>query len=112
MSVRKLHEIWMEQCDAARGIKLRYGLKAAFDYLVAEKLLNFASVAAEHPEFARELPRFVSQVRIMFTPRRYGHTSRGSSVQCMTQRMTMTCFGKAQRQSQSGLRSSPPSRNY
>jgi hypothetical protein len=68
MSVRKLHEIWMEQCGAARGIKLRYGLKAAFDYLVAEKLLNFASVAAEHPEFARELPRFVSQVRLMFTP--------------------------------------------
>jgi hypothetical protein len=68
MSVQKMHEIWIEQCDAARGIKLRYGLKAAFDYLVAEKLLNFASAAAEHPEFARELPRFVSQVRLMFTP--------------------------------------------
>ena len=63
-----MHEIWFEQCDAARGIKLRYGLKAAFDYLVAEKLLNFASAAADHPEFARELPRFVSQVRLMFTP--------------------------------------------
>lgn len=68
MSVRKMHRIWMEQYDAAQGIKLRYGLKAAFDYLVAEKLLNFASAAAEHPEFARELPRFVSQVRLMFTP--------------------------------------------
>src|ERR1039458_636165 len=63
-----MHEIWIEQCDAAQDIKLRYGLKAAFDYLVAEKLLNFASAAAEHPEFARELPRFVSQVRLMFTP--------------------------------------------
>ena len=41
-----MHEIWIEQCDAARDIKLRYGLKAAFDYLVAEKLLNFASAAA------------------------------------------------------------------
>jgi hypothetical protein len=68
MSVRKMHEIWIEQYDAAQGIKLRYGLKAAFDYLVAEKLLNFAEAAAEHPEFARELPRFVSQVRLMFTP--------------------------------------------
>ena len=68
MSVQKMHEIWIQQCDAARGIKLRYGLKAAFDYLVAEKLLNFASAAAEHPEFARELPPFVSQVRLMFTP--------------------------------------------
>jgi hypothetical protein len=68
MSVRKMHEIWIEQCDAAQDIKLRYGLKAAFDYVVAEKLLNFSSAAAQHPEFARELPRFVSQVRLMFTP--------------------------------------------
>ena len=67
MSVQKMHEIWIEQYDAAQGIKLRYGLKDAFDYLVAEKLRNFAE-AAEHPEFARELPRFVSQVRLMFTP--------------------------------------------
>lgn len=68
MSIRKMHEIWIEQYDAAQDIKLRYGLKAAFDYLVAEKLLNFANVAVQHPEFARELPRFVSQVRLMFTP--------------------------------------------
>jgi hypothetical protein len=46
MSVRNMHEIWIEQCDAAQDIKLRYGLKAAFDYVVAEKLLNFASAAA------------------------------------------------------------------
>src|ERR1017187_5077664 len=68
MSVRKIHEIWIEQYNAAQDIKQRYGLKAAFDYLVAEKLLNFANVAAQHPEFARELPRFVSQVRLMFAP--------------------------------------------
>ena len=46
----------------------RFGLTAAFDYLVGEKLLNFASAASTHPEFARELPRFVSEVRRMFTP--------------------------------------------
>ena len=68
MSVRKMQEIWIEQCEAAQNIKLRYGLKAAFDYVVAEKLLDFASAASQHPEFARELPRFVSQVRLMFTP--------------------------------------------
>jgi len=65
---RKFHEIWIEQCDAAQEIKLRYGLKAALDYVVAEKLLNFADAAARHPEFARELPRFVARVRRMFTP--------------------------------------------
>lgn len=68
MSTRKFHEIWIEQCDAAEGIKRRYGLKAAFDYLVAEKLLNFADAAVRHPEFAKELPRFVARVRRMFTP--------------------------------------------
>jgi hypothetical protein len=65
---RKLHEIWIEQCEAARTIRHRYGLKAAFDYLVAEKLLNFAEAASEHRAFAQELPRFVSEVRRMFTP--------------------------------------------
>ena len=68
MGSRKFHEIWIEQCDAARDIKIRFGLKAAFDYVVAEKLLDFASAAADHPEFTRELPRFVSEVRRMFTP--------------------------------------------
>jgi hypothetical protein len=68
MGSRKFHEVRIEQCEAARDIKLRYGLKAAFDYVVTEKLLNFAGAAADHPEFARELPRFVSEVRQMFTP--------------------------------------------
>ena len=67
MKDRNRHEIWMEQCDAAETIKLRYGLKAAFDYAIAEKLLNFAEAASQHPEFARELPRFVSRVRQIFT---------------------------------------------
>ena len=68
MSTRKFHEIWVEQCDATERIKQRYGLTAAFDYLVAEKLLNFADAAMRYPEFARELPRFVARVRRMFTP--------------------------------------------
>jgi hypothetical protein len=66
MSSREWHAIWVKQCQAARDIKARYGLKAAFDYLVTEKLVNFAGAAASHPEFARELPRFVSEVRRMF----------------------------------------------
>ena len=64
----KFHQIWIEQCEAAEEIKLRYGLKAAFDYLVAEKLLNFAEAAVRDPQFARQLPRFVARVRGLFTP--------------------------------------------
>ena len=63
MTDRDWHKIWIEQCEAAETIKLRNGLKAAFDYAVAEKLRNFAGAAAQHPEFARELPRFVSRER-------------------------------------------------
>src|SRR5450759_2616675 len=72
MNVRKAHKIWIEQCEAAQTIKARFGLTAAFDYLVGEKLMSFASAASRHPGFARELPRFVSEVRSMFTPDEIG----------------------------------------
>jgi phosphopantothenate synthetase len=39
------------KCDASQPIKVQYGIKSAFDYLVGEKLLNFAEAAATHPEF-------------------------------------------------------------
>jgi len=67
MTAAKFHQIWIEQCEAARGIRERYGLEAAFDYAVGEKLMNFASTARDRPAFARELPRFVSEVRHMFS---------------------------------------------
>ena len=67
LDLPKFHEIWVKQCEAAEHIKLRHGSKAAFDYIVAEKLFNFADAATAHPEFARELPRFVARVRDLFT---------------------------------------------
>lgn len=68
MSSRKFHEIWIEQCDAAHEIKRLYGVTAAFDYLVSEKLINFVHAATTRTEFAGELPRFVGYVRDFFTP--------------------------------------------
>ena len=65
---QKQHEIWIEQCEAARMINERYGLKAAFDYIVGEKLINYAEAASQYPQFARSLPQFVSAVRRMFAP--------------------------------------------
>jgi DNA-binding SARP family transcriptional activator len=83
MGSRKFHAIWIEQCGAVRDIQTRFGLKAAFDYVVAEKLLDFASAAADHPEFARELPRFVAEVRRMFTPDEIStHIARVELEQC------------------------------
>ena len=64
---RRWHEVWREQCEAAKSIRLNWGIESAFDYVVGEKLLNFAEAAEEHPEFAQALPQFVSRVRDMFT---------------------------------------------
>ena len=49
-------------------IKARFGLAAAFDYFVGENLMNYTSTASKHPDFARELPWSVSEVKRMFTP--------------------------------------------
>jgi hypothetical protein len=59
----RLHKIWIEQCDAARTIRLR----AAFDYLIGEKLMAFADAATTRPEFKNDLPRFISEVRAIFS---------------------------------------------
>jgi hypothetical protein len=60
-------DIWSEQYDATETIKRRYGDKSAFDYIVSEKLMNFAEAARQYPEFAREMPKFVAAIRRMFT---------------------------------------------
>jgi hypothetical protein len=65
MSVR-FEKIWVEQCKATKGIKRRFGVKSALDYLIREKLLNFADAAEQHPEFAQELPRFLAEVWRIF----------------------------------------------
>jgi len=68
MNSREAHKIWIGQCEAAQTVRARFGVKAAFDYIVGEKLINFAEAASQHRAFAQELPRFISEVRRMFTP--------------------------------------------
>jgi hypothetical protein len=65
MSIR-FEKIWVQQCKATKGIKRRFGVKSALDYLIREKLLNFADAAEQRPEFARELPRFLAEVWRIF----------------------------------------------
>ena len=68
MSRIRFHKIWLQQCRATRGIKRRFGVKSALDYLIGEKLMNFADAAQGHPEFAAELPRFQAAVWNIFNP--------------------------------------------
>ena len=62
------HKIWIEQCDAAEGIRERFGLDDAVRYLVGEKLLRFMQVSQDRPEFADELPAFIAEIKRIFAP--------------------------------------------
>ena len=64
----EFHMIWRDQVGAVSAIRQQHGEEAAFDYIVDEKLLNFAEAAEERPAFARELPRFVAAIRKAFPP--------------------------------------------
>ena len=37
----KLHKIWIDQCEAARGIENEFGTVPAMKYLVGEKFMNY-----------------------------------------------------------------------
>jgi hypothetical protein len=58
--------IWVEQCEAARGIEDEFGTQQALEYLVGEKFLNFLEAAETHAELQDELPAFVAEVRDIF----------------------------------------------
>lgn len=62
----RFEKIWVEQCRATKGIKRRFGAKSALDYLIGEKLMSFADAAVDHPEFAKEFPRFLAAIWRVF----------------------------------------------
>jgi len=64
---RRFQDIWKDQCKAAEGIVARFGTVQALDYLIGEKLDKYASSATTRPEFARELPRFLAEIRRIFS---------------------------------------------
>jgi len=63
----EFHKIWIEQCAATAGIRERFGLKSALNYLIGEKLFKFVEAAEQFSLFARELPFFVAEIRELFT---------------------------------------------
>ncbi len=62
------HKIWIDQCEAARGIREAFGLEKALGYLIGEKLLNFVEASDQDPDFAAELPAFLEEIRTIFEP--------------------------------------------
>src|SRR4051812_245388 len=62
------HEIWREQCAAARTIEDNFGVPNALDYLIGEKFLHFLEVAETNAEFWAAIPAFVTEIRTIFEP--------------------------------------------
>ncbi len=61
-----LHKIWIEQCDAARGIEVEFGTVDAIKYLVGEKFLSFLDTAEKNAAFRAEIPAFVAEIKTIF----------------------------------------------
>ena len=59
-------KIWIEQCEAARGIEDEHGTQQALEYLVGEKFINFIEAADDHQAFRAEIPSFVAEIKSMF----------------------------------------------
>ena len=67
MPERRFQDIWKEQCETARWVAQRHGVVPALGYLIGEKLMDYAEMAVTRPEFARELPSFVAEIRSIFS---------------------------------------------
>jgi len=61
-------KIWIEQCEAARGIENEVGKQKALAYLLGEKFLNFLAAAEDDPHFRAEVPAFVAEIKSIFEP--------------------------------------------
>ena len=62
----KPHRIWIEQCEAARGIEDEFGTQKALAYLIGEKFINFLEAAEEDADFRAEIPAFVEEIKTIF----------------------------------------------
>lgn len=62
------YKIWIEQCQATRGIEAEFGMPKAIDYLIGEKFLNFIEASDNDAEWRAELPAFVAEIKTIFEP--------------------------------------------
>jgi hypothetical protein len=67
-SLMNLSIIWIEQCEAARGIEDEFGTVNALKYLVGEKFLHYLEAAEKDAEFRAELPASVAEIKKIFEP--------------------------------------------
>jgi len=63
-----LCKMWIEQCEAARGIEDEFGTRKVLAYLVGEKFLNYLDAAEKDSAFEAEVPAFVAEIKDIFEP--------------------------------------------
>ena len=62
----QMHKIWIEQCEAARGIEDEFGTLTALKYLVGEKFMRYLDAAERDADFRAEIPAFVAEIKTIF----------------------------------------------
>jgi hypothetical protein len=67
MTLSTPHRQWEACCEATRSIRARFGVDAAIDYLIGEKLTAFARNGESHPDYRAELPAFARRIRQLFS---------------------------------------------
>ena len=60
--------LWLQQCEAARGIEADFGVQPALVYLVGEKFLNYLEASDEHVALRADIPAFVAEIKGIFEP--------------------------------------------
>jgi len=67
MPISTPRELWQGYCEAVPGIRERFGLANALEYVVGEKLMTFSQMAESDESFRAELPPFCERIRCLFT---------------------------------------------
>jgi hypothetical protein len=70
--------LWLEQCEAARGIESGFGVRQALSYPIGEKFLGFLEATDEEPTLRADLPAFVAEIKKHLRAVATRHISRNS----------------------------------
>jgi len=62
----QLSKIWIEQCEAAKGIEVEFGSDKALAYLIGEKFISFLEAGEDDAAFRGETPAFVAEIKSIF----------------------------------------------
>jgi hypothetical protein len=59
-------ELWMDKCEAARGVKENFGTENALKYLIGEKFLDFLNASENHKDYQAEIPASAAEIKDIF----------------------------------------------